>query len=121
MGERQVTCARCRRGFDWDQAYWTQRTPLSGPHNPSLRGEFRPRAYCPNCGALVAEWHVNRERDYDEWGWFAENDTVNAGRPLPPDPATSWGHPILDEGSIPSYDEHSLDVVKIRDLEATRS
>ena len=110
------TCARCQLAFTWDEAYQHQDTPGSAPYNPPGHGVFRPRAYCPNCGVLVAEWHIDQTRDYDEWAWFGENAAVNAGKPLPPNPLLMWGKAI-PVAFLPTYPEHQLAIDKIKGQE----
>lgn len=101
------TCAGCCRPFSWDKAYHHQDTPGSAPYNPPGHGIFRPRAYCPNCGALVAEWHINQTRDYDEWAWYGENAALNGDKPLPPSPIYLWGKSIPVQ-FVPAFDKHRL-------------
>ncbi len=120
MDESRIACAGCGRSFAWDDAFWTRQTPGSHPHNPTAYGDNRPRAYCPACGALIAEWHLTRERDHRAWAWFDRNDVVNAGKPLPPSPTGAWGSEILDPALIPSYDDHVLDVARVRELATGR-
>lgn len=108
-------CAACGQGFDWEAAYRAQDTPASVPYNPPGHGVFRPRAYCPHCGALVAEWHIDRLRDYDQWAWYGENAALNAGKPLPPNPLLMWGKGI-PTALLPTINEHTLAVDKIKQI-----
>lgn len=114
----QPTCAACGQDFDWEAAYRAQNTPGSVPYNPPGHGVFRPRAYCPHCGALVAEWHIDRSRDFDEWAWYGDNAALNGGRPLPPNPLLAWGKGI-PTALLPTIDEHALAVEKIKQLEGS--
>jgi uncharacterized membrane protein YhaH (DUF805 family)/tetratricopeptide (TPR) repeat protein len=113
------TCAACGQVFEWKAAYRAQNTPGSVPYNPPGHGVFRPRAYCPNCGALVAEWRIDRSRDYDEWAWYGANATMNAGKPLPPNPLLMWGKDI-PTALLPTIDDHTLAVDKIHELEGSK-
>jgi hypothetical protein len=99
-------CAECTKEFDWEEAYNQQRTPGSYEFNPPGHGDFRPRAFCPHCGFLVAEWDIDRRSDRDRWKWYGKNAEVNAGRELPPQPLDLWGQPILPEDHAPVLEDH---------------
>jgi uncharacterized protein len=115
-------CCVCGKGFLWTESYQTQDTPGSAAANPPERpgglhtSTWRPRAYCPHCGSLVAEWHVDSECDYDEWIWFGDNATLNASAPLPDFPG---GIPLhcreIPAQLLPELRQHQLDVVKVRE------
>ena len=108
----EVQCARCDASFDWEGSYWHQDTAGSSDANPPGHGTFRPRAYCPSCGELVAEWHIDSIRDYDEWAWFGENAGANAGAELPPSPLQVWGKEIpLD--LQPPFEAHRIELEKL--------
>ena len=110
--ESKIQCASCLKKFTWDEAYRCQDTPGSAPYNPPTVGVWRPRAFCPNCGILIAEWHVTREKDFDEWRWIGENSSLNFNCPLPPSPLTLWGKPIPTE-LLPHYDEKKINIKKM--------
>lgn len=108
-----VQCAKCGKEFDWEQAFNQRDTPGSHMHNPPGHGDFRPRAFCPHCGFLVAEWDIDRHRDRDRWNWCGENAGVNAGRELPPGPLDLWGQLIPPEACVPILEDHiDLDLVR---------
>ncbi|KYK36050.1 MAG: hypothetical protein AYK18_12425 [Theionarchaea archaeon DG-70] len=118
--DKRIECASCHRYFTWDESYKSQDTPGSVLYNPPGHGSFRPRVFCPHCGALVAEWHITREKDFDEWIWFADNATCNAGSSLPPGPLLfGWGRSIPPQ-VLPYYDEKRLNIEEIKQLEAEK-
>jgi hypothetical protein len=106
----QARCAACDAQFDWNDAYKQQDTPGSGPFNPPGHGAFRPRVFCPQCGAMVAEWDIDDQRDNDRWKWCGENEIKNQGNDLPPDAITLWGksisHPV-------EYHKDKLDLAEL--------
>jgi len=110
-----VLCAKCKKEFDWNEAYNQQNTPGSHIYNPPGRGSFRPRAFCPHCGFLVAEWDINRDRDANRWKWYGENANANAGRELPPNPLRLWGKSIPSEACV-TVTEDYIDVKLVREL-----
>ena len=106
-------CAKCGRSFEWDQAYVCQQTPGAAPYTPPHYGDDVARVFCPHCGAIVVQWHITSEKDYDEWIWFGENATVNEGCPLPPSFILPWGQGIR-VSLLPAYHEEGLDLEKVR-------
>lgn len=113
-----ITCASCKNKFTWNDAYYHQDTPGSTPYHPPGHGDYRPRVFCPHCGALVVDWHITREKDFDEWIWFGDNATLNAERSLPPSPGLGgWGEGIPIDFK-PSYAEHKIDIKKIKQFNA---
>jgi hypothetical protein len=108
-----IECADCHENFEWNDAYAIQDTPGSLNHNPPGSGNWRPRVFCPYCGALIAEWHITREKDFDEWIWFGSNASLNIGRSLPPNPLTLWGK-VVPSNYMPYFDEHQLDIEKVK-------
>jgi len=106
--EEQVKCADCRQTFVWENAYNQQDTPGSESFHPPGHGIFHPRAFCPHCGALVAEWDIDRQQDYDRWKWYGENAALNSARPLPPYPLLFWGK------AMPNLSLASIDCKKIQ-------
>jgi endogenous inhibitor of DNA gyrase (YacG/DUF329 family) len=118
--DQKIECASCHEQFTWNEAYKSQDTPGSIPYNPPGHGSFRPRVFCPHCGALVAEWHITREKDFDEWTWFGDNATYNAKRSLPPSPILfGWGRGIPVQ-FLPNYTERRLDIEKIKRFKTER-
>ncbi len=107
------TCAACGQSFAWQAAYHSQDTPGSETFNPPGHGIYRPRVYCPLCGELVIEWRIDRNKDYNRWGWVGENVVLNIGIPVPPDARLAWGLSIPLE-FLPSMQEHHLDIEKIK-------
>ena len=89
------------------------------PHNPPGHSNYRPRVFCPNCGALVVESHITRQHDLDEWIWFGDNAVLNAERSLPPSAIVYWGRSIPRQ-FLPYYDEHRLDIEKIKRLKTEK-
>jgi alpha-tubulin suppressor-like RCC1 family protein len=114
--ENLPTCAQCKSPINWEETYNTQNTPGSEPFNPPGHSTWRPRAFCPQCGALFAEWHITPDHDYDEWSWFGDNAIINEGCSLPPNPGLYWGNSIPLQ-YLPYYDEHSLDIQALEDFE----
>ena len=109
-------CAKCMKEFDWVHAYTQQDTPGSHLHNPPGHGDFRPRAFCTNCGFLVAEWDIDRHQDRDRWKWYGENAKVNDGRELPPSPILGgWGRSIPLDARVTVPKDH-IDVKLVRRL-----
>jgi tetratricopeptide (TPR) repeat protein len=107
-----VQCATCKKEFDWDEAYNQQHTPGSHLHNPPGHGNFRPRAFCPQCGSLVAEWDVDRYADRNRWKWYGENAKVNRDTALPPSPIVLWGRPLpADAETVVSEERIDLELV----------
>jgi len=108
-----IECAGCHGNFEWNDAYAISNTPGSLNHNPPGSGNWRPRVFCPYCGALIAEWHITREKDFDEWIWFGSNASLNTGRSLPPNPLTLWGK-VVPSKYMPYFDEHQLNIEKVK-------
>ncbi len=95
-------------------AYRCQYTPGSEKYNPPGTGDYRPRAFCPHCGALVAQWHVTASRDFNEWLWYGPNDRGNRESPLPPSPsADDWGRPIPNP-FVPSIHHNEIELDQIK-------
>ena len=109
-----ITCASCKNKFTWNEVYYQQNTPDSAPYHPPGHGDYRPRVFCPHCGALVVDWYTTRVKDFDEWIWFGDNATLNAECTLPPYPILGgWGQGIPIDFK-PSYAEHKIDIKKIK-------
>lgn len=114
--ELEVNCASCHEHFVWNDAYICEDTPGSEFYNPPGYSNYRPRAFCPHCGSLVAEWHITKQKDFDEWIWFGDNEAVNPACSLPPSPIVyGWGVRIPSE-LLPFYANHKLDVQKAKSL-----
>jgi len=113
--EDEIICANCRGIFRWDDAYNQQDTPGSYKYNPPGHGDFRPRAFCPRCGFLVAEWDIDRYADRDRWRWHGTNAELNQDKPLPPGPLTLWGKPVPLHAK-PITEEKFVDLSKVRAL-----
>jgi hypothetical protein len=109
---QNIQCSQCREGFDWAQAYQHQDIPGSAAEHPAGHGNFHPRVYCPFCGSLIADWHIDRTQDYDEWIWHGDNARLDAGKPLPPNPLTMWGK-MIPANFIPPYNVHRLDLKRM--------
>ena len=114
-GPDDITCANCGKAFRWHQAYNQRDTPGSYAYNPPGHGDFRPRAFCPHCGFLVAEWDIDRRADRDQWRWYGPNAEANQDKPFPPDPDSLWGRgvPTLARSIT---EEESLDLPRVREL-----
>jgi len=111
--DERPECAKCGLRFKWGEAYKCQDTPGAIPYTPQGYGDDIARVFCPHCGAIVVQWHITREKDYDEWIWFGKNATINQGRPLPPSPITHWGIGIPPH-LRPDYRKEGLDIEKIQ-------
>ena len=105
-------CAQCRNEFEWDHAYSQQETP--GSFNVRV-GEWRPRAFCPHCGALVVDWDIDRDQDRDRWIWYGDNGEVNKGRSFPPGPLQFSGRTI-PRNARPPVSQDRIDVKRMRQL-----
>lgn len=101
----EIKCAKCDGFFGWNDAFNQQDTPGSSDYNPPGHGDFRPRAFCPNCGFLVAEWDIDQEEDRNQWKWYRQNEKLNAGKELPQSPLYFWGKPIPPEMRLPITSE----------------
>lgn len=110
-----VQCAKCKKEFEWDEAYCQQDTPGSHMHNPPGHGNFRPMAFCPHCGSLVAEWDIDLYQDKNRWRWYGENLKVNSGRELPPRPTKPWGRSIPPDARVTVSEDH-IDIKLVRRL-----
>lgn len=113
--EEGIICANCKGTFRWDDAYNLQDTPGSYKYNPPGHGDFRPRAFCPHCGFLVAEWDIDRYTDRDRWRWHGANAELNQDKPLPPGPLTWWGKPVPLHAQ-PITEEEFVDLSKVTAL-----
>ena len=114
-GTQKITCTSCRKDFTWNQAYQQQETRGSFLYNPPGHGNFRPRAFCPNCGFLVAEWDIDRYEDRNRWKWYGENAQANQGRELPPSPLEMWGQDIMSDAQV-TVREDRIDIKLLRPL-----
>lgn len=119
--DERPECVKCGCRFKWDEAYKCQDTPGAMAYTPQGYGDDLARVFCPHCGAIVVQWHITSEKDYDEWAWFRENATINQGRPLPPSPNLyGWGISIPSQ-FVPEYNQHRLDIEKIEQQTALSS
>jgi hypothetical protein len=117
MKEEKILCGSCNKYFAWADSYRCQNTPGSNEYNPSGTGDYRPRAFCPICGALVVQWHITNNRDYKKWLWYGNNDQPNAKSPFPPSPKDlTWGKQIPAQ-LLPSILETKLDVAQVEGTE----
>lgn len=112
---QKITCASCKKDFTWNEAYNQSDTPGSHLYNPTGHGNWRPRAFCPNCGFLVAEWDIDRYEDRNRWKWYGENANVNQGRELPPSPLSYWGRSIMPDAQV-TVREDRIDIKLVRPL-----
>lgn len=117
--DERPECVKCGRRFKWDEAYKCQDTPGAMPYTPQGYGDDLARVFCPHCGAIVVQWHITSERDYDEWAWFSENATINQGHPLPPSPILYWGLSIPSH-LLPDYHQEQLDIQKVRQAQTSQ-
>lgn len=108
-----ISCAACNAPFSWDDAYHQRNTPGAARHNPSGVGDFRPRAFCPGCGAMVAEWDIDTTGDRNRWKWHAQNARLNDGRKLPPSPLVPWGHALKSDSQAP-VETPRIDVTNVK-------
>lgn len=111
--DKRPECAECGHRFKWDEAYKCQNTPGSAPFTPDGYGDDVARTFCPSCGKIVVQWHINIVKDYDEWSWFGGNARINLGRPLPPSFLAQWGKSIPQK-LLPNYNEEKLDIDKLK-------
>jgi hypothetical protein len=109
LDDTTISCAACSTRFSWDEAYHQRNTPGADRHNPPGTGNFRPRAFCPGCGSLVAEWDMDTTADRNRWKWVGENARLNEGRPLPGSSLVPWGHPLKDQ-SVAPFETTRIDV-----------
>ena len=114
-----VLCSTCGQGFSWNDSYRCQETPGSIQHNPPGKGNWRPRVFCPNCGYLIVEWHIDEDNDYNEWVWFGNNAEVNKGCSLPDSPLIFWGNEIPLQ-VLPFYEDYKLDVALIAKISSKK-
>ena len=121
-------CAKCHNSLTWEESYVTQETPGSTPFHPPGTGDTRPRLFCPHCGALVVDWHITKDRDFDEWIWYGNNEAVNRKASLPPDPYSpgvgkgipfelkpSFSTPVLDITKMKAWEKKKVEKEKIRE------
>jgi hypothetical protein len=110
-----VRCGKCKHGFMWEQSYHSRVTTSSESYNPPGHGNFRPRAFCPHCGYLVAEWDIDQSEDRNRWKWYGENAQLNADVSLPPDPLLFWGMEELPDQLV-SMDKEYIDIQHVRQI-----
>ena len=110
----KIKCAKCNNNFVWNEAYNQQDTSGSSSHNPPGHGEFRPRAFCPHCGFMVAEWDIDQKEDRNRWKWYGQNENSNSGKELPPSPITLWGKSIPLEVRV-SVSAEQIDLSKMQE------
>ncbi len=111
-----VQCAKCMKEFDWNEAYKQSYTPGSHMHNPPGHGNLRPKAFCPHCGSLVAEWDIDRYGNRNRWNWYGKNVEVNSDREFPPsDTFRLWGRDIPPDACV-TVAEDCIDVELVRQL-----
>jgi hypothetical protein len=101
--------------FEWAQSYYSRNTTDSHKYNPPGTGDFRPRAFCPHCGFLVAEWDSDRQQDRNRWKWHRENAKVNAHAQLPPSPLLYWGIEEIP-AELVVYDKDYIDLKLVKQL-----
>lgn len=106
-------CAKCQNSFAWEKSYVTQETPGSAPFHPPGTGDTRPRLFCPHCGALVVDWHITKDQDFDEWIWYGNNEAVNRKASLPPDPYSPGVGKGIPSELKPSFSTPVLDITKM--------
>jgi len=100
-------CGDCRQEFLQTKAYVCSRTPGLNP--PVGKGCWPATAYCPNCGALIAE-------DEGFWAWRGASATVNTERPSIP----AWiGMEArrIPYGVTPLHEEGRVDIQAVREYE----
>lgn len=113
--EAEITCANCKATFVWDDAYQQRDTPGAHRLNPPGSGDWRPRAFCPHCGFLVADWDIDRYGDRDRWTWHGANAELNRDKPLPPNALTWWAESV-PPAARPMVDEEFLDLAQVEVL-----
>jgi alpha-tubulin suppressor-like RCC1 family protein len=113
--DKQPTCVECGHSFTWAESFRQTDTPGSDPYNPPGTACWRPRTFCPQCGKLMAEWHITPQKDFNEWIWFGEQAKNNQDVPLPPSPNLYGGGINIPVQYTAYFDEHRVDVNKIRD------
>ena len=110
-------CGVCRRSFAWEEAYLTQNTPGSAPFAPEGHGDVRPRIFCPHCGALVVDWLVTREEDFDRWTWYGNNEAINRNVSLPPSPWVQPPFKCIPVKLHPTFSASVLNVEEVKEWE----
>jgi len=110
-------CAKCQNSFTWEESYVTQETPGWSQFHSLGTGNTRPRLFCPNCGALVVDWHITKDRDFDEWVWHRDNEAANRGVSLPPNPYSPGVGKGIPTEIIPNFSSPVLDINKIKEWE----
>lgn len=110
-------CAKCHNSFTWEESYVTQETPGWSQFHTLGTGDTRPRLFCPKCGSLVVDWHINKDRDFDEWIWHGNNEAANRGVSLPPDPYSPGVGKGIPTEIKPNFSAPVLDINKIKEWE----
>jgi uncharacterized protein YneR len=114
--EKQPTCSECGHTFAWAESFRQTNTPGSDPYNPPGTACWRPRTFCPQCGALIAEWHTTPLKDFNEWVWFGDQAKSNQDVPLPPSPILYGGGISIPLQYTAYFDEQRVDVTKIKEV-----
>jgi HEAT repeat protein len=110
-------CAKCHNSFTWEESYVTQETPGWSQFHTLGTGDNRPRLFCPKCGSLVVDWHITKDRDFDEWIWHGDNEAANHGVSLPPDPYSPGVGKGIPTELKPNFSAPVLDINKIKEWE----
>ncbi len=120
--ERAVPiCAECRRSFGWEESYVTQETPGWSYYQALGTGDTRPRLFCPHCGALVVDWHMTGDHDFNEWAWFGKNGASNRFVPLPPNPYCPGVGKGIPAVLRPYFSQPRLDIDRMKEWEKNRA
>ncbi len=111
-----VQCAKCLKDFDWKDSYHSRNTPGAHLHKSPGQGDWWPRAFCPHCGFLVAEWDIDHSQNRNRWKWHGANAKLNTGKELPPSPLAWWGMEEIPDDALVTVQEDHIDIKRVRRL-----
>ncbi len=115
-----IRCGKCTKFFEWREAFWQEHTPGA---LDSMAGNVLPRAFCPRCGMLVAEYNPST----DKWRWVASNEGVNRSKPFPPNPILRvlgdewWWDRRLPDAAVVPFSRDVLDLSMLKPREGPRT
>jgi hypothetical protein len=109
---QSIRCGKCGTFFEWRDSFWQKHTPGA----QAMAGNILPRVFCSRCGTVVANYNPSA----DKWGWVANNERANRGKPFPPNPILRvlgdewwWDRQLPDAAVVPaSRDVLDLSMLK---------